>query len=137
MKAAALEAAFRATTYRVDTPEGVFDLRIGVADPVFDSFLRGRGIACWAIVSAFNPGAMQQPAEENRRRQQLLRERVTALGYRFCAALNLPDADDWSPEPSLLVLEMGEAQGRALAGEFSQLAVVCGDTGAAPRLVWT
>ena len=39
MNRAALDAAFRATSYRVVTPEGIFALRIGVADAAFDAFL--------------------------------------------------------------------------------------------------
>jgi hypothetical protein len=136
MTSAALEAAFRATTYRVTTPQGLFDLRIGQDAPAFDDFLRGQGADRWTIVSAVNPRARLLSDEQNGLRQTHLRERVSALGYRFLATLNLADADDWPPEPSLLVLQVAEAQARALAREFSQLAVVCADTGCAPRLVW-
>lgn len=45
MRRAALEASFRATTYRVTVPEGFFCLRIGVAHPAFDSFLLRRAAA--------------------------------------------------------------------------------------------
>jgi len=136
MTSAALDAAFRATTYCVTTPQGLFGLRIGQADPAFDNFLRGQKADCWTIISAVNPGALLFSDEQNRLRQEHLRERVSALGYRFFATLNRADAADWPPEASLLVLQVPEAQARVLADEFSQLAVVCADTGGAPRLVW-
>ena len=134
--AAALEAAFRATIYRAELPEGRFDLRIGVLDSAFDDCLRARGVGKWGIVTACNPGAVRLSNDENRLREAGLRERLQGAGWQFFAAVNLDATGTWPPEPGCLVLQVDEAQLRALAGEFSQCALVFGDTGAAPRLLW-
>ncbi|MBP6708734.1 MAG: DUF3293 domain-containing protein [Candidatus Accumulibacter sp.] len=151
MRTAALEAAFRATTYRVTTAEASFALRIGVADPAFDAFLLrhaaavprpaaadrlpSRADVCWGIVTAYNPGALLASAE-NRVRQRRLQQQLVAGGWCFLSTGHFGDAGDWPEEPGYLILHAEEEQVRRLASEFGQLAVVCGRTGSAPRLVW-
>jgi hypothetical protein len=136
MTAPELDAAFRATTYRVSTAEGVFDLRIGVANRAFDAFLRARKASCWGVLTACNPGAVRDD-HENARRQQRLSERLLELGRPFLPACNLADDGIWPAESGFLLLQVGEQEVRGLAAEFSQLACVCGTIGEAPRLVYT
>ncbi len=132
----ALTAAFLATTYRVKTSGGCFDLRIGKTDPVFDDFLRAQGVSFWGILSACNPGAVRLSVAENQRRQDNLRARLSKCGWFFFNACNVADDENWPPEPSCLILQVDEESLRVLAGDLSQLAAVCGDVGSAPRLLW-
>ena len=135
MTAPKLDAAFRATTYRVDTPDGVFDLRIGVANSAFAAFLRRRNVSCWGVLTACNPGAVHDDGE-NAQRQQRLRERLEELAGPFLPACNLADGDAWPAEPGFLLLQVSAEAVRALAAEFSQLACICGNIDAVPRLVY-
>ncbi|MEF8699770.1 MAG: DUF3293 domain-containing protein [Candidatus Accumulibacter sp. UW26] len=143
MSRATLAAAFQATTYRVETPEGIFSLRIGTLDPVFDAFLLRHAVAAappagavgWAIVTAHNPGGLLGE-DENRLRQKRLRQRILTAGWHFLPACNVADVVGWPLEPSFLLLPADEEQSRALAAEFGQLAVVFGRTGSAPQLLW-
>ncbi|WP_291987061.1 DUF3293 domain-containing protein [Candidatus Accumulibacter sp. ACC007] len=150
MSRAGMEAAFLATTYRVETPESTFDLRIGVVSAGFDEFLRRQSVSLgkpaaagpartaigWGIVTAYNPGERLSD-HQNEIRQRRLHERLTALAGACFAARNLADADaDWPVEPSYLVLPVDEQLLAALGREFCQLAVVYGETGLAPRLLW-
>ena len=148
MRRAALEAAFRATTYRVTVPDGIFCLRIGVAHSAFDTFLlhqvapvlprdeqqREKTGVCWGIVTAYNPGSLRSE-DDNRSAQARLYARIVASGWPFLAACNLADDSSWPAEPSYLVFA-DSAQISSLGHEFGQLAVVCGRTGAAPQLIW-
>lgn len=136
MGSAKLEAAFRAAIYRVDLPEGQFDLRIGVADSAFDDCLRRRGVQCWGIVTAYNPGGVLFSADENLLGQARLCERLKGLGWEFFSACNLDPLGDWPPEPGCLVLDADLGRLHALARDFSQLALVCGERGLAPVLQW-
>jgi hypothetical protein len=136
MSIPALTAAFLATTYRVETPGRCFDLRIGKIDPAFDDFLRAQGVLFWGILTACNPGAVQLAVGENQHRQDKLLARLLELGCKFLAACNIPDDATWPAEPGCLILHSSQEKLCALAGEFSQLAVVCGDTGSAPCLFW-
>lgn len=149
MKRAALETAFRATTYRVTVPDGCFCLRIGAAHAAFDTFLLHQlalvqpmgeqqpvktASVCWGIVTAYNPGSLRSE-DDNRCAQARLYERIVASGWPFLAACNVADGASWPEEPSYLVLA-DTAQVSCLGREFGQLAVVCGRTGAAPQLIW-
>ena len=136
MSRASLEAVFCATTYRLDLPGGRIDLRIGCDSPAFDVFLRAQGVSCWGIVTACNPQAVRLSNEENQRRQARLPARLAELGWLFFAACNLVDAGDWPAEPGCLILQVSEEKLRALAVEFSQCAMVYGETGSPPRLLW-
>ncbi|MBK7423862.1 MAG: DUF3293 domain-containing protein [Propionivibrio sp.] len=135
MRTEALDIAFRATIYRVDTAEGIFDLRIGRPDPAFDDFLRRQGVSCWAVLTACNPGGVRDD-DGNRLRRMRLQQRLQTLGWSFCSACNLADDRMWPEEPGFLLLQVSEQEVRSLASEFCQLACVCGVVGGAPRLVW-
>ena len=135
MKTAALDAAFRATCYRVDCAAGVFDLRVGVVNRAFDDFLRAQGARCWGLVTAYNPGGVRCD-DQNAARQQALLRRIDRLSWLWLPACHLADDGRWPVEPGVLILGIGEAELCALAAEFSQAAVVCGERGEAPRLVW-
>jgi hypothetical protein len=65
-----------------------------------------------------------------------LLERLQTLGWPALIAYHVADDGVWPVEPGFLLLRVSEKEVRNLAAEFSQLAFVCGDTGAAPRLVW-
>jgi hypothetical protein len=136
MDAAALEAAFRATIYRVDTPEGSFDLRIGVTNPVFEDYLRAQGVCCWGVITACNPGAVRLSNEENRLRLAELHDSLGRSGWPFFEACNLAADGVWPAEPGYFIHQIDQGRLCALAARFSQLAVLWGETGAPPRLLW-
>lgn len=135
MKTEALDASFRATTYQVETSDGAFALRIGVMHPEFDNFLRQRGVSCWGAITAHNPGGVHHK-EGNAERQIRLLERIKELGWPYYSVCHIADDGRWPEEPGYLLLQANETEVCNLASEFKQSACVCGDTGAAPRLVW-
>jgi len=136
MRTPELEAAFLVTTYRVETPDGCFDLRVDLPDPTFDDFLGRENAASWGIVTACNPGGiltLQQNAERN----DALLARIKALGWRYHRASNCADSGEWPVEAGYCVLDAEEAALRRLAAEFGQAAIVCGQAGqSGGRLVW-
>jgi hypothetical protein len=129
-----LDAAYRATTYTAETPEGPLALRVGERNATLDRLLAARGVASWAYVTAHNPGSQPAPASENEARMGDLRAEVAQKGYGFHEGTGVGEA--WSPEPSLLILGMTEAEAAALGRRFGQLAVVVGDRGGPARLLW-
>jgi hypothetical protein len=131
-----LEAAFRATTYRIETEARRYDLRIGADHPAFDAYLQAKSALCWGVITASNPGAVRSDADNPRRQADLL-GRLQADGLAFCPALNIADAGDWPDEQAFLVLQVSEAAMRELAADFSQRAFVWGTVGGKARLIWT
>lgn len=136
MNLKALEVAFRATTYRVETPGGVFDLRIASRNADFDDLLVREGVSHWGIVTAYNPGAQQLSADENQLRHRRLLGTIADCGWRACPAINIPDHDDWQSEPGCLLLQVDEQTLRDLALQFGQVALIYGELGSAPQLLW-
>lgn len=136
MRTPELEAAFRATTYRVDVGDEVFALRIGEAHPAFSSWLRRQGIVNWGIVTACNPGGRLAP-DENAERSRCLEEALDERGWRHAPACNRADSGDWPDEVGFCVLGADEGALSRLAVAFGQAAIVVGvaDDGAG-QLVW-
>ena len=132
---ARLEAAYRATTYRIHAPQGDIDLRIGVASPALAALLREEGSDCWAIITAWNPGSKLQDAATNAAAQARLQEWLSGEGYRCLPGENCADAD-WSAEPTCFVFGISEAAARTGGSRFGQNAVLRGGVETAPTLVW-
>jgi hypothetical protein len=57
MRTPALDAALRATSYRVDDSQGRFELRIGVVHPDLDELLRALDVSRRGVLAAHQPGA--------------------------------------------------------------------------------
>jgi hypothetical protein len=129
-----LDAAYRATTYTAETPDGPLALRIGAVDATLDRLLAARGLTSWAYVTAYNPGSIPTPAAENELHQRELRAAVTQSGYPFYEGTGV--GEGWPPEPSLLILGVNEAEAAVLGWRFGQVAIVVGERGGPARLLW-
>ena len=125
MRDSALENAFRATTYRVETGGEVFDLRIEEDHPAFSFWLRGQGVSNWGIVTACNPGARLAQGR-NAACTRRLQEAIVERAWRHVAACNRADAGNWPDEPGFCVFDADEEALRMLAIEFGQTAIVWG-----------
>jgi hypothetical protein len=132
---ASLEAAYRAAVYRVDAPEGPFILRAGQSSPEADALLRRHGHACWAYLTACNPGSVILSSEENLARSAQLRERLA--GWPFLEGEGSAPDGSWPGEKSFLVLGIDEPVAHALARGFHQAAFLAGRLGEPARLLWT
>ena len=134
--AGGLAAAYRATTYRARLPDAVIDLRPDRLHPVLDRWLAGQGAACWAFVTAVNPGSTRLDAAENGRRLARLAARLRADGYAFFAGESIADAGDWPDEPGFFVVGLGAAAALSLAECFGQNAVLVGAEAQPAGLLW-
>ena len=132
-----LEAAYRATTYRVFLPGGGCDLRIGVASETLRCWLETAGAAHFAILTAYNPGSCLVADAENSTRQAQLECALLELDYEAYAAQNLADGEQWPVEESCFIPDMPEGTALALAARYGQCAVVCGGADGRPALLWT
>jgi len=135
-KTSELEAAYRATTYRVYLPGGCADLRIDQANAVLKRWLEKTGCESFAIVTAHNPGSQVIAAEENAERQSQLECDLLEGNYEPYAGENRPDDGGGPVEDSCFIPDITREDACALAGIFGQNAVVCGGADAVPHLVW-
>jgi hypothetical protein len=131
-----LEAEFRATTYRIETGEEPIDLRIGESSSALDALLHRLAAARWAFISAANPGAQATADDINARRHNELLAVLQAAGYLLLPGCGVPAASHWRPEPSWFVIDIRPEDALALARRFRQVALVAGERGSAPQLIW-
>lgn len=126
----ALDAAYRATSYRV----GKLTLRVGEPHPWLDRLLEDRGLERYAYLTSANPASAPLPAAKNAVRMRALAEALAG----FVVLRGVAEADDaaWEPEPSFLVLGISRDDAAALGRAFGQNAILVGKRGGAPELLW-
>ena len=93
-------------------------------------------VKTYTYITAYNPGSVAAPSEQNEIRQRELEQLVAESGYLFYRGVGIGDGD-WPAEPSLLVLGVSEAEAAAMARRFGQAAVLFGEKGGPARLLWT
>ncbi len=135
-KTTELEAAYRATTYRVFLPGGICDLRVGEACETLRCWLETAGCAHFAVITAYNPGSVMASEAANAERQAQLECDLLEGNYEPYAAQNLPDGDDGPIEESCFVPDLAPEDAYALAEDYGQNAVISGSADGVPHLVW-
>ena len=142
---AALQAAYRATTYRVWLPEGAVDLREGEACPALAAYVAARGGRAWMVVTASNPASEPLGEAANLARQRALAGLLHSLGLPALAAENLADDGQWPAEAGFFVTapvldrELALALGRHMGQNAVLFGVAQGDAGTpdtTPELLW-
>ncbi|MDB5987057.1 MAG: alpha/beta hydrolase [Nevskia sp.] len=138
LQRALLDAAYRATDYVVAS--GVGDLVLHVDR--YDAAIEARLIdACglrqqWVLLSASNPGSQQLSTDDNRTRIEALRREIEQADVpRFAVNAHDPAAQ-WPDEISELLCDPPTGFAEDLARRYGQNAIVRGQLGAAPELLW-
>ncbi len=132
-----LEAAYRATTYRVFLPGGAVDLRLGEASPALVAWLAEEDVSTWAILTAYNPASQRLAPGENAERQSQLECALLEQGFLTFAGENVADDGVWPNEESCFVPGMDLKNSVALARRFGQNAFILGGKDGVPHLVWS
>lgn len=135
-KTSELEAAYRATTYRVFLPGGICDLRVGEPCETLRCWLETAGCTQFAVITAHNPGSVIASEAVNAERQAQLECDLLEGNYEPYAAQNLPDAAEGPVEESCFVPDLALEDACALAEDYGQNAVISGGADGVPHLVW-
>lgn len=133
-----LENAFESAIYRVHTPRGPVDLRVGDAGAA--RRLRARlprtaGADAW-VVTPCNPGGRRVAPWINARRRREMAGLLESRGIPFRPAVNLDPAGDWPDEHGVCVWNLATHEIEALARRFGQAAVLHIPRRGPPELVW-
>ena len=131
----ALEAAYRATIYRVVTDPPI-DLTIGRSSAAAAALLRWAGVDRAAIVTAYNPRSERAADAANQAADATLRAGLAARGYATRDTVAIDPHGEWPDEPGCLVLGMTAEDARVLGHAFGQNAVVTVDAGGCAQLAW-
>lgn len=136
VKTTELERLYAATTYRVYLPGGGCDLRIGQHSEFLAGWMKEHGVQCFALITAHNPGSSRCDGQVNAEQQSRLECELLEGNYEPYAAENIPDGGDWPIEESCFVPDLLPADACALAADYRQNAIVCGNADGLAQLVW-
>ncbi|MDH5821659.1 DUF3293 domain-containing protein [Luteimonas sp. RD2P54] len=117
-EAARLQRAYLEAVYRCRVGGRWLPLRIGESAPAIDAALPG--IACFGLLSAWNPGSRPLAEPENRSADARLARALRAAGWRALPG-SAAAADGVWREPGWLIAGIGQAALDALALRFGQL----------------
>ena len=127
-----LDRAYRGACYEVND----YTLKIGQPHPNFDRWLAEVHYSTYLIVTAHNPESLLLPAAENLARELQLIHFAEAHGLTFIPSRASDPTGAWAAETGLCLLDVSRADGYAIGRRFAQNAVVEGERGGLPRLVW-
>ena len=136
---ARLDAAYRATTYRVhdkSLPAGSLDIRVDTRHEILDAFLQQQDIAEWAYLSAENPKSEILLPTQNAARSAALNRYLVQMGYRCFKGVAVADQGDWPEEQGVLVLNLSQSAAVTLARDWGQNAFLYARCGAPVALIW-
>jgi hypothetical protein len=129
-----LQQIYREARYVVQDGDVKLTIRLDDENAAVNAFLRERGIASWAFLTAYNPWSTLLTEPENQARQDNLVAQLKEAGYTFLEGYGT--GDDWDPEPSLFVLDISRSRAVSIAAEYEQHAILWGQTDGAAELVW-
>jgi hypothetical protein len=128
---ASLDSVYRATTFRVETPKGHIDIRVGQKQPKLDTLLLRLGATEWAYVTGWNPGSRPVSADQNALAQDELLRLIRYRGFAFYEGDGIPDNEGWAPERSAWIAGISRREAAELGRQFGQNAIIVGSLGGA------
>jgi len=130
-----LAEQYSATSYMVEIPGAPLRLRIGQANAALDELLRRHGATTWAFITAWNPQSIPADLRANERDNAALLERIIRMGYPVLPGIGIGDEGGWA-EASFFIIGIPRADALQLGRSYDQRAIVAGEQGAPPELVW-
>ena len=130
------ENAYLHTEYIVQDQQNHLVIRIGEINPSLDELLHGYQSRKWAFITAYNPFSKLLPDEENKIRQANFIKELEKRKFRFLNGKGQSESGDWQAEPSLFIFDIDRETAIDLGNDFEQNAIVTGQIGKAPELVW-
>jgi hypothetical protein len=126
---------YRATTFRVESPDGIIDIRVGEKHPRIDALLSHHKVTEWAYITAWNPRSQLLSAEQNALAQVQLTDVVLERGLGFYGGSGIPDNPGWTAERSVWIAGISRQAAVELGARFGQNAIVVGTAGGVAELL--
>jgi hypothetical protein len=131
-----LEDVYNATTFRVETPDGHTDIRIGTKHPRIDALLSQQKETEWAYITAWNPGSRPLPADQNALAHDNLLQLIRDRGFACYEGDGIPDKEGWAPEGSVWIAGISRHEAAEIGRQFGQNAIAVGHLGEVAELLF-
>jgi hypothetical protein len=131
-----MEEEYKNTNYIVYTETESFTLRIGQVNKEWDELLTQKSISFYFYITAWNPYSRLLTKEENQKANNHLTEKLKELNLSYYSGVGTSLNSDWS-EDSFCVLGGNKEIAYQLGKVFQQNAIVIGETGMTPELLYT
>ncbi len=126
--------AYLETDYRVSAPTAI-TLRIGQASAALADLHRRHEVEASALITACNPLSQVTSDQVNEEHQQALARELQRLGLTYVEGVGQHPSNQWSGEPSFLVMGVTLEAAKALCTRYEQNAIVWCGLDAVPQLV--
>ena len=126
--------AYRTTLYQIDG-ESPITIRVGENCQALDDLLDNFGESGAAFVTSQNPYSQLLSAEENRKRQEALRNQCERYGWQVMDGAGCDPDGKWPAELSFLVIGPGRSNAENIGRMHEQHAIVWIERGRPAELV--
>lgn len=132
---AKLIEAYKRTQYLVHTKEGILALRVGQPSKELADLIHAAQAAGGAFITAENPYSEALAPDENKARQDHLRQDLADLGAVVIDGAGQGDDPSWPAEASYAAIGISREQACALGRKYQQNAIIWFDASGTPELI--
>jgi len=136
LEAGSIKNSYLATTFRVESPNGHIDIRVGEKHPRIDALLSHHNATEWAYITAWNPGSQPVAAEINSVAHAELIDLVGKRALPYYEGDGIPDNLGWPPERSVWIAGITRREALTIGARFGQNAIVVGELGGIAELLF-
>jgi hypothetical protein len=130
------QKVYEAAEYRVQDYPHDFVIKVGQPCKSIDALCWDYSVASAIFITAYNPRSQRKEDRENQLAQVRLRQRLDELNAAtVLKGLSVDPEGVWPPEPSFLALGLSTEEGRRLAADFGQNALLFIEVGQAVKLL--
>ncbi len=125
--------AYQACHYKL-LKQGI-TIIIGQENKSLNEFLVDNKVFSYAIVSAFNPGSVLKPNDENMVKHNELKNYLLNKNLQHQDVENVDPMELWPKELAFLILDINKGEAKKLAMSFGQYAIVYGNLNTVSQLI--
>jgi hypothetical protein len=129
-----LISAYETTNFHVKA-EPPFILNVGKASKELKTLYKQNNVTSAAFITAWNPYSKSLSEDENRSRNDLLKNKLTLRSLEILDGFGQDPAGQWAGEDSFLVFGIDLEASKMLGIQFEQNAIIWSDTDAVPKLI--
>jgi hypothetical protein len=127
--------AYLETIYHIELDDFSDKLTIGEHSYRLDAFLQFHNHTTWTIITACNPNSIKLTKGENENRNSELAKALSTKGLKYYQATGISKDGNWL-EPSFFIPDIDFEYAELLGYTFDQNAIVYGEVGYKPEIIF-